>query len=70
MEASGTITFVASSNDTLVITGISDSTEPYAWTPANSTDAAAFYALFGGLTDKSLTVTFNDNANVRPFLCR
>ena len=61
MEANGTITIVASDGETLVVTGISDSTEPYLWVPSNGAEVAAFADHIAGLTDRSVTVTFNDN---------
>ena len=62
MEQSGTITLEASDNSSLTITGISDASDPYQWTPANNNDVRAFGAILSALTDRSLTVTFNDNA--------
>ena len=62
MEAGGTITFVASNNDSVVLTGISDATEPYLWTPSNLIDVRAFSEIVVSLTDRSLTVIFNDRS--------
>ena len=44
METSGTITFVASDNETLILTGLDDTddTEPYNWTPINNLDVINF----------------------------
>ena len=69
MENSGTITFVASDNDTLVVTSISDSSDPYLWVPVNSTEVIAFANHVRGLNagQRSLQVTFNDNAVVPSF---
>ena len=50
----------------LTVTGISDSTEPYSWSPINSAEVVAFANHVAGLTDRSLTVTFNDNAAAAP----
>ena len=62
METSGTITFVASDSQSVTVTGISDATEPYEWEPSNVTAIRALADHIAGLTDQSLTVTFNDNA--------
>ena len=64
METAGTITCVASDAETVVVTGISDATEPYFWSPPNQVDVAAFADHIAGLADQSLTVTLNDNAPV------
>ena len=62
METSGTITLVASDSETLVLTGIDDATEPYVWSPSNASELRAFADHLAGLLDRSLTVTFDDNA--------
>ena len=64
MEQSGTITFVASDGERLVVTGISDSSEPYSWTPSNSSEVSSFRAHVIALTNRSLTVTFDDTPPV------
>ena len=61
MEMNGSITIEASNGDTLVLSGISDSTEPYAWLPSNAADVIAFADTVAGLSDRLLIVTFNDN---------
>ena len=61
MEASGTITFTASDSSTLTITGIGDATEPYQWMPSNIADVNTFASNLAGLSDRALTVTFDDN---------
>ena len=68
MESSGTITYVASDGETLTVTGISDSTEPYVWIPTEPkrTEVASFADHLAGLSDQSLTVTFNDNSATEP----
>ena len=66
METSGTITMVASDSSSVAVTGISDATEPYEWTPTNSTEVAAFATTLASLTDRTLTVTFSDNAETAP----
>ena len=58
-ESSGTITITASDNSTLILTGIGDSTEPYFWTPSNSTAVSNFVTAIQALTDKSVTVEFS-----------
>ena len=62
MEQNGSITFEASDGESVTVTGISDSTEPYNWIPSN---AAALGVLVNhirnDLTDRTLIVTFNDN---------
>lgn len=66
METNGTITFVASDNNQLVVSGIGDSTEPYVWTPSNATAVVAFADHVNGLTDRTVTVTFDDGVSVAP----
>lgn len=61
MEAEGSLTFVASNGATLVVTGISDSTEPYVWEPV--ADVRSFADILAGLTDQTLIVTFDDGAD-------
>ena len=61
MEASGTITIRGSDDETIVLSGIGDATEPYQWMPANASAVAAFADRILGLTDRTLTITFNDN---------
>ena len=56
METSGTITLRASDGQEVILTGISDSTEPYQWTPANAAAVATFANHVAGLSDRSLTV--------------
>ena len=71
MEQNGTITFTASDGETLVVTGISDSTDPYSWTPTNSAEVIAFANHIRGLFSagqRGLTVTFNDNVPTTPDL--
>ena len=63
-ETSGTVTFESSDSQTLGPLGIDDSTEPYRWTPAPSQPVVDFYNHLLGLTDRSLTVTFNDNSAI------
>ena len=62
METEGTITFIASSGASVVLTGISDSIEPYAWIPSNNVALRAFGDILGGLSDQSLTVIFDDHS--------
>lgn len=64
MEMHGIITCVASDGETLVVTDINDSEEPYIWTPPNSTEVIAFanHVHDLGAGNRSLTITFNDNA--------
>ena len=66
METDGTIIIVASDDSTLTVTGISDSTDPYAWSPSNAIEVYAFANTLASLFDRSLTVTFNDNASPPP----
>ena len=66
MEDNGTIDFTASNGSTLTLTGIADSTEPYSWMPSNHAEQQAFATVLRGLSDRSLTVVFNDNASVAP----
>lgn len=70
MEASGTITCTASDDSTLVITGIGDATEPYRWSPSNLDAVRSFGSNLNSLADRTLIVTFNDNAEVRDFYRR
>ena len=57
MEAHGTITFSFGSNE-VVLSGISDATEPYSWTPAQSTDA--FVTAYYTNPPASTTIRFNN----------
>ena len=68
MEDHGTITLVASNGDSLVLTGISDSSEPYIWIPSNAAAVMTFAGTLIGLSDRSLTVTFYDGMDVPPVL--
>ena len=66
MEASGTIRVEASNGASVTINlGDSDDlTEPYFWTPPNQTDVNTFTNTVAELSDRTLIVTFNDNANI------
>ena len=64
MEMFGTITCELADSETVVITGISDATEPYYWTPSNLAEIYAFANHALGLADRTLTVTFDDNSNI------
>ena len=67
MEMDGTITVVsADGQETLVLTGISDSTEPYSWIPSNTAEMRAFANYLAGLTDRSVSFTLNDNQATEP----
>ena len=66
MEASGTIRIVASNGSEVTVLGILDATEPYIWEPSNAADVRSFANTVRGLTNRSLVLTFNDNANVAP----
>lgn len=66
MEQNGSITLVASDGSTLTLSGIDDASEPYSWIPSNSAEVITFTSTVEGLTDRSLTVTFNDNADIAP----
>lgn len=68
MEDNGTITLVASDGTTLVLEGIGDSTEPYAWQPSNLSAARAFVSTLQSLSDKAVQVTFNDTPGLPIFL--
>ena len=68
MEQNGTIVVVASDGETLTITGITDTTEPYLWVPSNQSEVQAFIMHVDGLTDKSLAITFDDNPDTTPIL--
>ena len=63
MENFGTIRYVASDGTTLVLIGISDSTEVYKWTPSNIGEVYVFANHIFSLADRSLVVTFNDNTS-------
>ena len=56
-EMEGTITFTFGSN-VLVLTGISDTTEPYGWTPSNINDVYAWATALGNAVDRSCTIAF------------
>ena len=64
-EAQGTITFVATDDETLVLSGISDVTEPYNWLPDNANEVRDFANHVRGLGNgnRAITITFNDNAS-------
>ena len=62
-EAQGTIEFVASDGESVVITGITDMTEPYQWLPTNAVAVGNFGTHVAGLSARDITVTFNDNAS-------
>ena len=66
MRNSGTMTFVASNGDSLVVQGISDQFEPYYWHPTNTAEIYAFGDTLAGLTDRSLVATFTDNVAETP----
>ena len=66
MEGSGTITVLATDNSSIVITGIGDATDPYFWVPPNIVALEIFADNLALLHDRTLTVTFNDNANLPP----
>ena len=68
MEMFGTIHCVTSDSTELTITGISDSTEPYNWIPSNVADVITFGDHIWGLTDRSLTVTINDESSTELML--
>lgn len=58
IQSDVSITFESGSNS-LTVTGITDASEPYYWTPTNSAEVIAFYnALTHG---DSITVTIDDN---------
>ena len=57
-ENSGIIIIEATDGTLLEITGISDATEPYSWTPSNSIEARTFVNHVNTLTDRSLLLTF------------
>ena len=62
MEMDGSITYTASDGTSLIVLfGGADATEPYNWLPSNSGEVTAFATLVRTLTDKTLTVTFDDN---------
>ena len=66
METSGTITLtlVADPTASVTVTGISDSVEPYSWTPSNLSDLRQFGEAVQLASNRSITITFNDNAGV------
>ena len=66
MLMDGEITFVASDGTSVVVTGISDTTETYNWLPSNGADVGAFFNNIRGLTNRDLTITFDDRQNYAP----
>ena len=66
MRNSGTLSFVASNGDSLVVQGIGDQFEPYYWHPTNTAEIYAFGDTLAGLTDRSLVATFTDNVAETP----
>ena len=61
MEMSGTIRFVASDGEALVI-GIDAATEPYVYVPSNASEVHAFASHVESLTDRMVIITFADRA--------
>ena len=68
MEAEGFFVLQASDGVSITITGGTggDTTEQYAWTPGNAADVFVFWEHIHSLTDRTLTVTFDDNQNAAP----
>ena len=67
MENEGSITFTASdSSSVTVFMAGSDSADPYNFSPSNSADVQVFADNLIGLTDRSLTVTFDDSPIAAP----
>ena len=61
MEQNGNITFVNSAGASLVVEMGNDTTEPYTWSPSNSTDIRTWARATRDLSDRSLTITFDDS---------
>lgn len=61
MEQKGTIKFTASNGSILTLNGITDTSEPYEWTPSNSAEVQTFARTLRGLGNRALTIEFNDN---------
>ena len=61
MEGSGAIILTASNGTSITIAGISDSTEPYRWRPSNGAALVTFINTVRGLSNKAVTLTFNDD---------
>ena len=73
MEEQGTITIAASNGASVTMGGpnapgsnVLDDTEPYAYQPSNIVDVRVFANAVQALADRSVTVTFNDNAEIAP----
>ena len=66
METSGAIIMVASNGASVTVTGIGDATEPYGWVPSNQPSLNTFADTLNGLSNRSLAITFNDNADFAP----
>ena len=64
MESSGTITITSSNGDTVTIVGISDPSEPYSWVPSNISELTTFGDTLAALTDRSLTIVFDDQEGI------
>ena len=64
METQGTITLVSSAGNSLVIAGIGDSSEPYQWNATNVTEISDYLVHVSGLTDQSLSITFDDGVAI------
>jgi len=62
METGGSVTFTASDDSTVTVDFAGDQHEPYSWIPANRAALNAWVKKFAQLTDKTLRVTFDDNA--------
>ena len=66
MEEHGTILFTSSDGGSVEVQIANDFIEPYGWSPSNAADVAAFTNNLIALTDRSLTIVFDDNANIAP----
>ena len=61
IESSGEFVFTASNGASVTVIGITDMTEPYAWTPSNSAEVIAFYNAIDGLSNQTLTFRIDDD---------
>ena len=61
MEMNGSVTLAASDSSSVTVMFGSDTIEPYEWTPSNAAAVISWASAAAGLSDGSLTVTFNDN---------
>ena len=66
VKTQGSIVIRASDGRSLTVTGISDRTEPYTWTPTNLEELVSFANHVAGLGNKTVSVTVSDGSTSEP----